>query len=418
MYPPPQGPAGSSPSQSPPQHTPGHWVPPAHPQAPVQPQPPAQPQAPQVQPFAGAQPGVAPHPGYGQPGPLIEPESAPASFPAAAPAPEPSGGGGSPALELFIDKTVDFILIFVGLYAAMAVQDWQDAAKDKQGYISLLRDFKRELDANLEQEASIVKDLGEIEDTTPGKNLGPMQSTFKHFFEELKEDEKILHCMHTEFVAAHGLADAAGHDEPAHEDDAHAEPAEHGDDHGEEEAAPERELSKEECHALYAQFDKAHSKHEESFNFQPAALTPFYRREVWQLYLADGVTTFRNKELAVSIAEVYANAALIEEQIQDIEDTFNDAFMPQVGRTAATDMELAEIVHDEETQHALSAADMTLLLHVDEAIKEEHYAALEVERTLELKVERMKKTVLVMRGEMEDVQKAIDVELGELGADD
>ena len=50
--------------------------------------------------------------------------------------------------------------------------------------------------------------------------------------------------------------------------------------------------------------------------------------------------------------------------------TYNNAFMKQVGRTAATDMELAEIVHDEETRHALSPADLTLLLHVDEAIKD------------------------------------------------
>lgn len=147
-------------------------------------------------------------------------------------------------------------------------------------------------------------------------------------------------------------------------------------------------------------------------------LTPFYRREVWQLYLADGVKTFRNKELAVRIAEVYANADLVEEQVQDIETTYNDAFMSQVGRTKATDMVLAEIVHDEETQHALSEADMTLLLHVDESIKSEHYASLEVEHALELKVERMKQTVLLMRKEIEAVQAAIDEELARYGADD
>jgi hypothetical protein len=292
-----------------------------------------------------------------------------------------SGGG---AKELIVDKFIDFALIFVGLYAATALQRCQDTAKEKQEYISLLKDFKRELQANLEQEGAIERDLGSIDETAPGKNLGPMQATFTHFFEELAEDEEIVHCLHEEFAVA--KEGAAAH-------------------------VPEG------CHEHYKQFEKAHSSEHESFSFKPAVLTPFYRHEVWQLYLADGVKTFRNKELAVRIAEVYANARLIEEQVEDIELTYNDAFMVQVGRTAATDMEIAEIVHDEEQQHGLSEADMTLLLHVDEAIKDEHYASLEVERILELKVERMKKTVLLMRSEIDAVQSAIDRELGAMGAE-
>ncbi len=316
------------------------------------------------------------------------------------------GGGGGGAWELIIDKAIDFALIFVGLYAATALQRCQDTSREKKEYVSLLKDFKRELDANIEQESSIEKDLGSIDETEPGKNLGPMQKTFHHFFEELEEDEKIVKCMHDEFLVDHTAEKAA------------ATAGDHGGgDHGEGDHGEKKEDPTAECHALYKQFDKTHEKHEESFSFEPAVLTPFYRREVWQLYLADGVKTFRNKELAVRIAEVYANATLIEEQIEDIETTYNDAFMAQVGRTAATDMELAEVVHDEETQHGLSATDRTLLTHVDEAIKAEHYAALEVERTLELKAERMKKTVLVMRKEIEEVQKAIDEELQAQGAD-
>lgn len=293
--------------------------------------------------------------------------------------------GASSVWELLVDKSIDFALIFVGLYAATALQRCQDTQREKKEYISLLKDFKRELDANIAQEASIAKDLGAIDETVPGENLGPMQATFKHFFEELDEDEKVVACLHNEFAVA--------------EDPDHPIPPPEG------------------CHEMYAKFDASHEKHTESFDFKPAVLTPFYRKEVWQLYLADGVKTFRNKELAVDIAEVYANAGLIEEQVEDIEQTYNDAFMTQVGRTAATDMELAEIVHDEETRHGLSDADLTLLLHVSEAIKEEHYAALEVERTLELKVERMKNTVQLMRKEIGEVQEAIDAELEAQGSE-
>lgn len=327
------------------------------------------------------------HPGPHAAAPHVPvPQAAPPPFPPPAPTKPKKEGGG--AWVLIVDKAIDFALIFVGLYAATSLQRWQDARKEKQEYVALLGDFKRELAANLEQEASIEKDLGEIEETEPGKNLGPMQETFHHFFAELREDEKIVQCMHDEFLVEHNVDETAGEVAPA------ADPK---------------------CHVLYAQFDKSHGEHEASFSFEPAALTPFYRREVWQLYLADGVKTFRNKELAVQIGEVYANARLIEDQIEDIEETYNAAFMPQVGRTAATDMELAEVVHDEETQHGLSAADRTLLVHVDEAIKGEHYAALEVERTLELKAQRMKNTVLLMRSEIETVQKAIDDELAKHG---
>ncbi|MEM1031784.1 MAG: hypothetical protein AAGN82_15640 [Myxococcota bacterium] len=279
--------------------------------------------------------------------------------------------------HLIADKFVDFLLIFVGLYAAMQVERCQAVQREKKEYVTILRDFQRELDANLAQESAIEKDLGPIEETEPGKNLGPMQETFARFFTELKKDETVVHCLHDEFVAGGIPTDEREH-----------------------------------CHELYRAFEAAHrdARHE-SFAFRPAVLTPFYRNEVWQLYLADGVKVFRNKDLAVRIAEVYANAKLIEEQIKDIEATYNEAFMGQVGKTAATDMELAEIVHDEERQQRLTGGDLTLLLHVDEATKEEHYAVLETERILELKVERMKNTVLTMREEIVTVKAEIDEEL-------
>lgn len=282
--------------------------------------------------------------------------------------------------ELVFDKIIDFILIFVGLYAATAVQRCQDTTKEKEEYVALLHDFKRELNANLEQEAEIAKALGRIEDTAPGSNIGPMKATFERFFAALAEDERVILCLHEEFASA-------------------VDPRK-----------PPKGTK--ECHDLYAAFDKAHAKHETPFVFQPAVLTPFYRYEVWQLYIADGVKTFRNKDLAVKIGEVYNNARLIEKHVADIETTYNDAFMKQVGRSAATDMELAEVVHDEEREHGLSEQDQVRLIHVSEAVKDEHYATAEIQHVLELKVERMKGIVLVMRAEIEAVHAAIDEEIG------
>jgi len=288
------------------------------------------------------------------------------------------------ASELALDKLVDFVLIFVGLYAATALQRCQDTAKEKDEYVAMLRDFKGELSANLEQEAAIERDLGDVEDVTPGKNLGPMKATFDRFFHQLAEDEKVVACLHEEFATS-----------------VHADPPKAND----------------ECHDLYKAFDAAHVGHETKFTFRPAVLTPFYRYEVWQLYIADGVKTFRNKELAVEIGEVYNNARAIEKHVADIEVTYNDAFMTQVGRSAATDMELAEVVHDEEREHGLSEQNQTRLIHISEAVKDEHYSTTEVHHVLELKIELMKGIVLVMRAEIDAINAAIDEELRALGAD-
>ena len=102
---------------------------------------------------------------------------------------------------------------------------------------------------------------------------------------------------------------------------------------------------------------------------------------------------------------------LAKRQVADIEATYNDAFMKQVGRSAATDLELAEIVHDEETEHGLSAQDQQILIDISEAVKDEHYATVEARSILELKVERMKHTALLIRQEIHDVTAAIEEEM-------
>jgi hypothetical protein len=282
--------------------------------------------------------------------------------------------------EFFFDKSFDFVLIFVGLYAATAVQRCQDLSKEKDEYVAMLGDFKAELQANREQEQSIVKDLGPIIVGQKPPEIGAMRDTFDAYFHELHEDEAVLHCLHDEFMVAEG---GIGKDAEA----------------------------KQKCHDLYQNFLAHHHDPEANFDFKPVVLTPFYRYEVWQMYLANGVRIFKNKDLARKIGEIYNNAKIIEKQVADIEETYNDAFMAQVGRTAATDLELAELVADEEAEHGLSPDKKQLLTHISERIKEEHYATKEVKVVLEMEVERMKNTALIMRDEIDTVTQLIDEEL-------
>jgi len=282
--------------------------------------------------------------------------------------------------EFFFDKSFDFVLIFVGLYAATAVQRCQDLSNEKQEYVAMLGDFKAELQANREQEQSIVKDLGPIIVGQTPPEIGAMRATFDAYFHELHEDEAVLHCLHDEYMVAGGGIGK----------DAEATQA---------------------CHDLYQGFLGHHKDPDANFDFKPVVLTPFYRYEVWQMYLANGVRIFKNKDLARKIGEIYNNAKIVEKQVADIEETYNDAFMAQVGRTAATDLELAELVADEEAEHGLSTDKKQLLTHISERIKDEHYATKEVKVVLEMEVERMKNTVLIMRDEIDAVTQLIDEEL-------
>jgi hypothetical protein len=278
--------------------------------------------------------------------------------------------------EFWFDKSVDFVLIFVGLYAATALQRWQDQNRERDEYVAMLNDFKAELAANREQEASIVKDLGPIVVGETPPEMGKMRDTFDAFFEQLHEDEQVLRCLHKEYTVEAGLTDA----------------------------------QKTECHELYQTFLEHHQQPDASFDFKPVVLTPFYRYEVWQMYLANGVRIFQNKQLAVEIGEIYNNAKIVEKQVADIESIYNDAFMTQVGRTAATDLALAELVGDEEAEHGLSPARKELLMHLEEVVKQEHYAVKEIKIVIEMKVERMKSTVLLMREEIDTVSEGIDAE--------
>ncbi|MFO7565381.1 MAG: hypothetical protein R6X02_22250 [Enhygromyxa sp.] len=282
--------------------------------------------------------------------------------------------------EFFLDKAFDFILIFVGLYAATAVQRCQDLSNERDEYVAMLGDFKVELQANREQEESIVKDLGPIVVGQTPPEIGAMRATFDAYFHELHEDEDVLHCLHEEFMV-------------------------------EGSALSKDTEAKQECHDLYQTFLDHHKQPDANFDFKPIVLTPFYRYEVWQMYLASGVRIFKNKDLARKIGEIYNNAKIVEKQVADIEATYNDTFMKQVGRTAATDAELAELVADEEAEHGLSPDKKRLLQHISELIKEEHYATKEVMIVLEMEVERMKSTVLLMREEIDLVTELIDEEL-------
>jgi hypothetical protein len=286
--------------------------------------------------------------------------------------------------ELVVDKTIDFILIFVGLYAAMAVDRYLAEQREHEEYLALLADFRTELVANRKQHESIVKDLGPLTETVRGKVLGPMEATFQRFDAEMREDEETVHCLHKQYVSRGGRGKKSA-------------PLPAG------------------CAERLKKFEQvAKAKHADGAPpFEPAVLSPFYRYEVWELYVAGGTRIFKNKELAVKIGEIYNNARLIEKQVAEIERAYNDVFMKQVGRMAASEVELLELVEDAEANHDLSPTELIELVHIREAMEDERYDVLESKSVLEARVRRMKSTAHATNDEIDHVAELISKELGE-----
>ena len=64
--------------------------------------------------------------------------------------------------SIWFDKLIDLVLMFVGLYAAMEVQDFVDYRQDKKQYNQILEGFKDELKSNQKQKLTIEGGLGAI----------------------------------------------------------------------------------------------------------------------------------------------------------------------------------------------------------------------------------------------------------------
>ena len=79
--------------------------------------------------------------------------------------------------ELFFDKLLDLILMFLGLYAAIAVQDYVDKHKEHKQYKQLLEGFSEELSSNQLQRKTVEGQLGKLEEDS----LGGASLRFEYF---------------------------------------------------------------------------------------------------------------------------------------------------------------------------------------------------------------------------------------------
>ena len=93
--------------------------------------------------------------------------------------------------SLLFDKGLDLVLMFLGLYAAMAVQDFVDHGKDRVQYIKLLEGFQEELESNKAQRTNIESKLGSLDERN---STGDADKSFNFFGKQTKYMDQFVRC--------------------------------------------------------------------------------------------------------------------------------------------------------------------------------------------------------------------------------
>ncbi|WP_437533613.1 hypothetical protein WME79_06950 [Sorangium sp. So ce726] len=201
--------------------------------------------------------------------------------------------------ELTIDKSIDFLLVFVGLYAAIQVQKWQDDRKEQDAYVELLRSYDEELKHNGSRRNAIEDDLT------------PIPRTFEQFRSDADAAGKLLGCLDD-------VIDIGTKPRPRTL-----------------RASQTNAARIEECAPILDAADEENK--EDDKPFAPIVISPLYRTEVFQ---TSGTKTFTNKDLGFQIAAIYSDAKKVEEKVAEIEGLYNSSFIQKQGELIAISAEL------------------------------------------------------------------------------
>ncbi len=343
------------------------------------------------------------------------------------------GGSDINWKELCVDKSIDVVLVPLGLFAALWLQGVVDDRKEREDYKLLLKDFQAEIDTNRSKAKAIEDDLGPIAEIDAENVLGPLQTRFAEFRESTDDAVKTLSCIdiiidHT--AAAAGKPGGPG-DEPAPQptDPAAApEAAPEVAPAAAPEAAPEAAPAAapeaapaaapeaapagadEAVTKCLAFLDEVEKKPEHKF--KPIDLAPLYRYEVWQVYLASGIKLFKDpeaKKVGLKLGEVYSAAKEVEKRVEDIEKVFNDSFMEKQGQIAGLSEELEDLLGDFSDIDALKQAQPRLQ-DVTQEILEAKYSIRNVEEVVRAKSERLKVYVAEMNKSFDGLKAELEKE--------
>lgn len=291
--------------------------------------------------------------------------------------------------ELLFDKLLDLILMFLGLYAAIAVQDYVDKHKEHKQYKQLLEGFSEELESNQLQRKTVEGQLGKLEEDS----LGGASLRFTYFNKKANYYQEFLYC--------------------------------YLDLKKSKNAQFKKEVSAKrvkQCKALMKGFKEKDPEH--------LSLSPVYRRDVWRFYLAGGVHLFQEFEsnsavercnldgisvngLAICIGSTYGKLSDIESQVKYIQDLVNDTYFRKQG---AMETRFKKFINELKPYRKRSDKEAITIIsrlieELDTYITNVQYSVQETAALMKFKVEVLKKEMLNLDERFKVVQKSVKDEI-------
>ncbi|MFO0749429.1 MAG: hypothetical protein U1F43_27740 [Myxococcota bacterium] len=253
----------------------------------------------------------------------------------------------------------------------------------------------------------LVEDIGPIAEQDLEKVLGPMRARIELVSESTARMSRGFDCLDSyieiSLKAPRLPAKPGAVAAPA------AEPA--ADDGGDIDVSALSDEDKAELADCSQVLDE--NKKETTKQFAGVDLSPFYRYEVWQVYLSNGIKLFKDveaKRLGLKLGEFYASAHEVERRVQEIESLYNDALMKSSGQIAALVSESQDLLPDDPTPDDLREIQPRLLEMSSEAL-EVKYEIANASNVLSLKVLRLKEFMGAMSDKLTSLRKDLATEL-------
>lgn len=293
--------------------------------------------------------------------------------------------------NIWVDKAIDLAIMFLGLYAAMGLQDLVDYSRDKSQYRQLIEGFQEEVKSNQRQRGALESSLGSLDEQAV---FGEAEASFDYFIALSGYAERFSACYTTLRLSKTKKG--------------------------------KRGVSAKEL---------AGCKRTLSTKFalkRPAllSLSPVYRRDVWQLYLADGVRLFRSferkaeatrctiegqpsRELSICVGSIYNQLDDVESQVAQIQALVNETYFYNQG---VLDAELKAFKRgvkglkgkpDAEVISTLKALNESLA----NVIKERRLRVDISRSQLRAKIQQLKQTARTLDDRFKEVLKALVWEL-------
>jgi hypothetical protein len=275
--------------------------------------------------------------------------------------------------DLVLDKGIDVILVPLGLFAALWLQDCVDARKDHDDYIDQLERFRDEIKANREKTKELAKQIGPFDDPKTTDVLGPFGPQIEKANRVVEISVESAECLVT---IASPTVDAKGITT---------------------------------CQQVLEKNEKDPAT---EFVFATVELSPLYRYEVWQMYLQHGIQKFESdnaKSLGLQLAELYASAHESEKRVAELEEAYNLNLDRRHGTLVAAQTEVQHVTQSNRKPEEMGGR----LAEIAADLRKERAQSTIFAESFRIRMERLKAYVSAMDARFQKVDAALAAEIGD-----